>query len=40
MVMKMFITKFLNIQPQKHYIELVDVDMEMDQVINLAMWIS
>jgi hypothetical protein len=38
--MKMFITKFLNNQPQKHCIGMEDVHMEMDQAINLTTWIS
>jgi hypothetical protein len=38
--MKMFITKFLNNRPQKQCTCMEDVHMEMDQAINLAMWIS
>jgi hypothetical protein len=39
-MMKMFITKFWNNQPQKQCTSMEDVHMEIDQAINLATWIS
>jgi len=37
--MNIFITKFMNNQPQKQYIGMEDVHMEIDQAVNLATWI-
>jgi hypothetical protein len=39
-MMKTFITKFMNSQPQKQCTSMEDVHMEMDHAINLATWIS
>jgi hypothetical protein len=36
MVMKIFITNFMNNQPQKQCIGMENVHMEIDQAINLA----